>query len=93
MKKWIVILLVIAALQGCAVEHENEPKVVLSDLKIGESVYVCGCPMMCCNSISRRPGRCICHVPLRLGTVTMIRDGKIHVSVSGREKIFYPAKR
>ncbi len=89
MKKRMIILLTIVLLLGCAAERTDEPKIVLSQLKVGESVYVCGCPMMCCNSISRNPGRCVCNVPFRLGTVTTIRDGKIHVTVSGREKVLF----
>lgn len=93
MKKRMIILLAILALLGCAVEKNDKPKVVLSDLKIGESVYVCGCPMMCCNSISRSPGRCICNVPLKPGTVARIKNGKVYVAVSGREKVFFIGKR
>jgi len=93
MKKRMIILLAILALLGCATERNNKPKVILSDLKIGESVYVCGCPMMCCNTISRSPGRCSCNVPLKLGTVAKIKNGKVYVAVSGREKVFLIAKR
>jgi len=93
MKKRMIILLTIIVLAGCAAERTDEPKIILGQLKVGEAVYVCGCPMMCCNSISRNPGRCVCNVPLRRGTITMIKDGKIHVSVSGREKVLFIAKR
>ena len=88
MKKWMIVLLVWIVLLGCTAEHNDKPKVVLDNLRIGESVYVCGCPMMCCNSIARKPGRCTCNVPLRQGIVTLIRDSKVHVTVSGREKVF-----
>ncbi len=93
MKKRMIILLAILVLLGCAVEKNDKPKVVLSELKIGESVYVCGCPMMCCTSISWNPGRCSCNVPLKRGTVAKIKDGKVYVAVSGREKVFFIAKR
>ncbi len=88
MKKRMIILLALGLFLSCtAVEHEPEPKMVFSRLRVGEAVYVCGCPMMCCNSISMRPGRCVCNVPLRSGVITLIHNGKIHVNVSGREKV------
>jgi len=83
-----MLLVAVAALLGCSAQHDTEPKVVLSELRTGESVYVCGCPMMCCNVVSRGPGRCTCNVPLKRGAVSRIRNGKIYVSVSGREKVF-----
>lgn len=92
MKKWI-ILLMLAVLLGCSAERTEEPKLVLTSLKVGEKVYVCGCPMMCCHSISRGPGRCACNVPLRRGDITSIQDGKIHVRVAGREKVIFLAHR
>ncbi|PKN17253.1 MAG: hypothetical protein CVU71_17135 [Deltaproteobacteria bacterium HGW-Deltaproteobacteria-6] len=93
MKKRMIILLAILAFLGCATEQNNKPEVVLNEVKIGEAVYVCGCPMMCCNSISRSPGRCSCNVPLKLGTVSRIRDGRVYVAVSGREKAFLLTKK
>jgi hypothetical protein len=42
--------------------------------------------MMCCNSYSREPGRCICNVPLRKATVSRIHNGKTYVTVNGRVK-------
>lgn len=84
----IIAQFLVFALIGCSAEKSADPKVILRELVPNELVYVCGCPMMCCNSVSRRPGRCICNVALQPGTVTSIHDGKIHVSVSGREKVF-----
>ena len=90
MKKGIIILIALLIIPGCA-PGGNEIKTADPEkLKIGETVYVCGCPMMCCNTISRAPGgRCACNVPLKKGSVSGIRDGMVYVKADdGREKRF-----
>lgn len=52
MKTGVMICLMLLVLSGCDGEQSDKPKVILGKLVVGESVYVCGCPMMCCNSIS-----------------------------------------
>ncbi|MDD5167951.1 MAG: hypothetical protein PHN75_03960 [Syntrophales bacterium] len=85
----MIILVALIVLLGCTTGHNENPKAELEKLKIGETVYVCGCPMMCCNVIHKTPnGRCLCNVPLKEGIVSRIQDGKVHVKVSNREKSF-----
>ncbi len=94
MKKWMIILFVVIVLAGCSAGRDENPKARLESFEVGESVYVCGCPMMCCNSVSREPGRCACNVPLRKGSVSKIHDGRVHVKIDdGREKRFFITKR
>jgi len=87
----MIVVLASAILMGCNPSRQDEKLPTSSDpFQIGETVYVCGCPMMCCNSISRNPdGRCICNMPLRKGTVSKIQDHILVVSVFGREKIIF----
>jgi hypothetical protein len=89
LKTRMVILLAVIALLSCTSGRNENPKAVTETYVISESVYVCGCPMMCCNSISKTPnGRCSCNFPLKQGTVSKIQDGRVYVKVSGREKSF-----
>ncbi|MGE5855467.1 MAG: hypothetical protein ACM34C_02795 [Syntrophaceae bacterium] len=82
-----ILLFALIVLLGCSAGHNEKTKAVPETFEIGESVYVCGCPMMCCNSISRSPGgRCTCNVPLKQGTISRIQGGIAFVKVSGREK-------
>lgn len=95
MKRGIPILIALLLLLGCSGGRNDIPKTALDEFKVGESAYVCGCPMMCCNSISRSPGgRCTCNVLLRKGTVSRIEDGRVYVRIDdGREKRFFIPKR
>jgi hypothetical protein len=95
MKKGIPILIALLMLLGCSGGRSENPKTVLEEFEVGESAYVCGCPLMCCNSISRIPGgRCTCNVPLRKGTVSRIQDGRVYVKIDdGREKRFFIPNR
>ena len=95
MKKGLNILIALVLLLGCSASQRVNQTADLSKLEIGETVYVCGCPMMCCNSISRtQNGRCVCNHPLKKGTVSRIRDGRIYVKIDdGREKRFFIENR
>jgi len=94
MKKRMIILFVVIVLAGCGTGRDGNPKAVPESFKVGESVYVCGCPMMCCNSVSKEPGRCACNVPLRKGNVSRIREGAVFVKIDdGREKRFFITNR
>jgi len=93
-RKGIVVLVALVALWGCSAGRNENPKAVLEEFKIGEVVYVCGCPMTCCNSISKAPdGRCDCRFRLRKGIVSRIQDGKVYVQIPGREKSFFITQR
>lgn len=80
---------------GCNASGQDEKRLSTSEeFQIGETVYVCGCPRMCCNSISRNPeGRCACNMPLKKGTVSKMQDHIVIVMVFGREKIIIPKNR
>lgn len=95
MKRGIPILIALLLLLGCSTGRNETAKNPLEEFKAGEPAYVCGCPLMCCNSISRVPGgRCTCNVPLRKGTVSRIQDGKVYVKIDdGREKRFFIPNR
>jgi hypothetical protein len=89
MKKITIVMFLLITLLGCTPVLNENSNIDLSKLKAGETVYVCGCPDMCCNSISRNPGGyCGCNFPLKQGTVSKIQGSKVYVKVSGREKIF-----
>lgn len=94
MKQWLLIPFILIILMGCSGNQNGKPGALFEKYNIGESVYICGCPMMCCNSISRSPrGRCACNMPLRQGIVSRIQNGRLYVNVSGREKVFFVAKQ
>ncbi len=70
--------------------HES----ALDKLEVGKGMYVCGCPMMCCNTISLIPNRsCACNFPLQKGIISKIHSGMIVVNASGREKIIFYTKK
>ena len=83
----LLILSMLLILAGC-MEGSNKTENNIGSFRVGDEIYVCGCPMMCCNSHSREPGRCICNVPLRKATVSRIHNGKMYVTVNGRVKTF-----
>ncbi|MCX5882694.1 MAG: hypothetical protein NTU74_13110 [Deltaproteobacteria bacterium] len=90
------MIAVVAAtlLIGCNPSRQDEKLLSSEGYQIGETVYVCGCPMMCCNSLSRDPdGRCLCNMPLRKGTISKIQDHIIIVTVFGREKVIFLKNR
>jgi len=95
MLRLMIVIMAAALLIGCSSPRQDEKQPSSSEeYQAGETVYVCGCPMMCCNSISRNPeGRCICNMPLKRGTVLKIQDRIIIVTVFGREKIIFLKNR
>ncbi len=95
MIKLMIAIVAATLLFGCSSSRQDEKLPSSSEeYQIGETVYVCGCPMMCCNSLSRNPdGRCICNMPLRKGTVSKIQDHIVIVTVFGREKIIFLKNR
>ncbi len=95
MKHGLIFLIVLIVLLGCTGGRNEFPQASLEKLEGGETVYVCGCPMMCCNSISKiAGGRCACNQPLRKGTVSKIQDGRVYVKIDdGRVKRFFIKNR
>jgi hypothetical protein len=95
MIKLVILIVTATLLIGCGPSRQDEkPPLASEKYQIGETVYVCGCPMMCCNSISRNPnGRCACNMPLKKGIVTNIQGHILLVTISGREKIVFLKNR
>jgi hypothetical protein len=95
MIKLMIAIVAATILFGCNPSRQDEkPPSSVDQFQIGETVYVCGCPMTCCNSISRNPdGRCLCNMPLRKGIVSKIQDHILIVTVFGREKVIYLKNR
>jgi hypothetical protein len=94
-KQGLIILIALIVLLGCTASRNETQTADIEKLEIGETVYVCGCPMMCCNSISKTAGgRCACNHPLRKATVSRVRDGRVYVKIDdGREKRFFIKNR
>ena len=81
------ILAALFILTGCSASRDEHAKAAPERFDVGETVYACGCPIMCCNTISRFPGgRCTCNVPLKKGSVTRIQGNVVYVKVADREK-------
>ena len=95
MIKLMIAIVAATLLFGCSPSKQDEKLPSSSEeYRIGETVYVCGCPMMCCNSLSRNADdRCLCNMPLKKGTVSKIRDHIVIVTVFGREKIIFLKNR
>jgi len=95
MTRLMIAIVAAAFIMGCNPSSQDEiPPSSAEQFQIGETVYVCGCPMMCCNSISRNPGgRCLCNMPLRKAIVSKIQDHILIVTVFGREKVIYLKNR
>jgi len=94
LKKGIIILFSLMVLLGCTGDSTKKQTVMAEKYQVGETVYVCGCPMRCCSNISRDPkGRCACNFPLKPGIVSRIQNGVVYVNNSGWEKPIFTASR
>jgi hypothetical protein len=57
------------------------------DLKAGDSIYACNCGADCpCNTMARKPGKCVCDKEMVLAKVTKVEDGKAYLQAQGWEK-------
>ena len=85
----LVLLALPLAIAGLAFAAEAEK----SNLKVGESYFVCNCPTECCETISSKEGECGCSKPLVKATVTRIENGKAYFKAEGwqKEKVFQTA--
>ncbi len=93
-RKLVIAVLLTAILVNCSSVRQEDSRPLSTEYKVDETVYVCGCPMMCCNIISKDAnGRCICNVPLKEGIVSRIDGHKVAVTVSGRGKNIFLANR
>ena len=81
--KYVLIALALSlAVAGLAFAAEAEK----TNLKLGDTYYVCGCPPGCCETISSKAGDCDCKKPLVKATVTKIGDGKAWFKLEGQER-------
>lgn len=78
----LVVLALSLAIAGLAFAAEAEK----TNLKVGDTYYVCGCPPGCCEVISSKEGECSCKKPLVKATVTKVEDGKATFKLEGQEK-------
>jgi hypothetical protein len=77
-----IVLSLALAVAGLAFAAEAQK----TNLKVGDTYYVCGCPPGCCETISSQPGNCDCKKPLVKATVAKIEDGKAWFKLEGQEK-------
>ena len=78
----LVVLALALAVSGLAFAAEAEK----TNLKVGDTYYVCGCPMECCGTVSSKEGECGCKKPLVKATVTRVEDGKAYFKLEDQEK-------
>jgi hypothetical protein len=59
------------------------------DLKVGDQLYVCGCGKSCdCDTLAKKPGKCVCGKPLVKGTVTKVDSGTAVIKTKKGEQTF-----
>jgi hypothetical protein len=78
----LVVLALALAVTGLAFADEAQK----TNLKVGDTYYVCACPHECCGTISSKEGECGCKKPLVKATVTRVEDGKAYFKLEGQEK-------
>jgi hypothetical protein len=90
MKKRIgALLAVVFALFLVSGAHADSAKM---DLKVGDQVYVCGCGKECdCDTMSKKPGKCVCEKPMVQGKVVKVEPGKAVIKTDKEEKTFKTA--
>ena len=83
LSKYVLVVIALSlAVAGLAFAAEAEK----TNLKVGDSYYVCGCPPGCCEDISSKEGQCGCKKDLVKATVTKVGDGKAWFKLEGQEK-------
>lgn len=82
MKK-AVVLLAVLTLVMVAVAFAANPKPVF---KIGNEVYACNCGETCCQTISKKEGKCPCGKDMVKAKVTGTVKGEVTLMAAGWEK-------
>lgn len=78
----VVLLLAVAGLS-----FADEPGKL--DLKVGDQLFVCGCGPDCkCDTMARKPGKCVCGKPMVQGTVTKVEAGTAMIKTDKGEQLF-----
>ena len=84
MIKSLNILAVVLILVVVTVAFAANPKPVF---KVGEEVYACNCGEACpCNTISKKPGKCVCGKDMVKANVVSVEKGKVMLQGEGWEK-------
>ena len=78
-----VVLLAVLTLVVVAVAFAANPKPAF---KIGNEVYVCNCPEVCCQTISKHAGKCPCGIDMVKAKVTGTVKGEVTLLGAGWEK-------
>ena len=85
-KRFIASMAVVFALVLVSGVFADSPKM---DLKVGDQVYVCGCGKECdCDTMSSKPGKCVCDKPMVQGKVLKVEEGKAVIQTDKEEKTF-----
>jgi hypothetical protein len=94
MKRFAFIVLAALVLTACTDARTGPGRASPASWRVGQTVYVCGCPLMCCTSVSTHPGMCACNVPLRKATIKRIENGLMIVDrEDGLRKVLPIARR
>ncbi len=90
MKKWTVLLSVVVSLGIAAFSVAADTSKMA--LKVGDSVFVCGCGEKCdCDSMARKAAKCSCNKEMVKAKVTKVEEGKAYVMIDGKERAFKTA--
>lgn len=87
----LIITISLLLTLGCERTSTTDVSPPMKSYKIGETVYVCGCPPVCdCCIIASFPGgNCACNMPLKLGTVVREKNGSVTIQLDGRQKTIF----
>jgi hypothetical protein len=85
-RRFIASMAVVFALVLVSGVFADSPKM---DLKVGDQIYVCGCGVDCdCDTMARKPGKCVCGKPMVQGKVLKVEEGKAVIQTDKEEKTF-----
>ena len=87
----LVITISLLLTLGCERTSTTDVSLPMKSYKIGETVYVCGCPPVCncCVIASFSNGNCACNMPLEQGIVVREKDGSVTIQLDGRQKTIF----
>ncbi|WP_243368508.1 hypothetical protein [Fundidesulfovibrio soli] len=89
MKKLVSCLAVIFLMSLATVVFAAAPESQKPALKVGDTVYVCGCGSSCpCKSMSMKPAKCTCNKEMVPSKVLRIEGDNAIFKVKGEEETF-----
>ena len=72
-----ILLAMCVVLAGCASMHTHETTAKNDDGARSDVLYTCNCGSDCkCNTVSTKPGKCACGVPLKWGHVIKVEGNE-----------------